>query len=56
MGQRTYFLSPDDGQFILLAESDEHMQSPGYDHLGHLSTHGIADAVQALIGARVARY
>ena len=36
LDQRTYFLSPDDGQFILLAESDDPMQSPGYDHLGLL--------------------
>lgn len=36
LDQRTYFLSPDDGQFILLAESDDPIQSPGYDHLGLL--------------------
>lgn len=36
LNQLTYYLSPDDGQFILLAESDKPMQSPGYDHLGLL--------------------
>lgn len=36
LGQMTYFLAPDDGQFILLAESDKPMASPGYDHLGLL--------------------
>ena len=35
-GQSTCFLAPDDGQFILLAEADEPIQSPGYDHLGLL--------------------
>jgi len=34
LDQLTYYLSPDDGQFILLAESDKPMVSPGYDHLG----------------------
>ena len=29
-------LSEEAQQFILLAESDKHMQSPGYDHLGLL--------------------
>ncbi|MFP8881126.1 MAG: hypothetical protein VCE43_17605 [Myxococcota bacterium] len=36
LGQMTYYLAPDDGQFILLAESNKPMQSPGYDHLGLL--------------------
>lgn len=36
LGQMTYYLSPDDGQFILLAESDRPMESPGFDHLGLL--------------------
>jgi hypothetical protein len=36
VGQRTHLLQPDDGQFILLAEGDRHMDSPGYDHLGLL--------------------
>jgi hypothetical protein len=36
LGQLTYYLSPDDGQFILVAESDKPMQSPGFDHLGLL--------------------
>ncbi len=34
--QKCHLLRPDDGQFILLAESDRPMQSPGYDHLGLL--------------------
>lgn len=36
LGQMTYYLAPDDGQFILLAESEKPIQSPGYDHLGLL--------------------
>ena len=36
LNQLTYYLSPDDGQFILLAESEKPIQSPGYDHLGLL--------------------
>ena len=36
VGQSGHLLRPDDGQFILLAEGDEPMSSPGYDHLGLL--------------------
>jgi hypothetical protein len=36
LGQLTFFMAPDDGQFILLAESDKPIQSPGFDHLGLL--------------------
>ena len=36
VGQHTHLLQPDDGQFILLAEGDRYMESPGYDHLGLL--------------------
>ncbi|MGH9018936.1 MAG: hypothetical protein ACRDY1_14390 [Acidimicrobiales bacterium] len=36
VGQSCHLLLPDDGQFILLAEGDEPMASPGYDHLGLL--------------------
>lgn len=36
VGQSCHLLRPDDGQFLLLAESDQPMQSPGYDHLGLL--------------------
>jgi len=36
VGQRCHILLPDDGQFILLAESDKPLSSPGYDHLGLL--------------------
>ena len=32
----TYLLQPDDGQFILLAEAEKHLESPGLDHLGLL--------------------
>ena len=34
VGQSCHLLRPDDGQFILLAEGDKSMSSPGYDHLG----------------------
>jgi hypothetical protein len=34
--QSCHLLRPDDGQFILLAESDNPIQSPGYEHLGLL--------------------
>src|ERR1700736_1650043 len=36
VGQSCHLLRPDDGQFILLAEGNESMSSPGYDHLGLL--------------------
>ncbi len=36
VGQSCHLLLPDDGQFILLAEGDNSMSSPGYDHLGLL--------------------
>ncbi len=36
LGQNTLYLIPDEGQFILLAEIDKPMSSPGYDHLGLL--------------------
>jgi hypothetical protein len=36
VGQSCHLLLPDDGQFILLAEGDKSMSSPGYDHLGLL--------------------
>jgi hypothetical protein len=36
VGQRALYLHVDDGQFLLLAESDRPMRSPGYDHLGLL--------------------
>jgi hypothetical protein len=36
VGQNTHILLPDDGQFILLAEGKQWMDSPGYDHLGFL--------------------
>jgi hypothetical protein len=31
-----HILLPDQGQFILLAEQETHLQSPGWDHLGLL--------------------
>ena len=31
-----HILLPDDGQFLLLAEADTHIDSPGWDHLGLL--------------------
>jgi len=36
VGQSCHLLMPDPDQFILLAESDRPMSSPGYDHLGLL--------------------
>ena len=36
VGQSCHLLRPDDGQFILLAEGDRPISSPGYDHLGLL--------------------
>jgi len=36
VGQSCHLLLPDADQFILLAESDRPMSSPGYDHLGLL--------------------
>jgi hypothetical protein len=36
VGQSCHLLRPDDGQFILLAEAEKPMSSPGYDHLGLL--------------------
>jgi hypothetical protein len=48
VGQSCHLLQPDDGQFILLAEGDEPMASPGYDHLGLLmQTRREVDAVLA---------
>lgn len=35
-GQLGQLLRPDDGQFILLMEVDDPIQSPSYDHLGLL--------------------
>src|ERR1700735_454920 len=36
VGQLCHLLLPDPDQFILLAESNKPMASPGYDHLGLL--------------------
>jgi hypothetical protein len=36
VGQRCHYFRVDDGQFLLLAESERPMQCPGYDHLGLL--------------------
>src|SRR6267142_1968283 len=36
VGQNCHILLPDADQFILLAESDKPMSSPGFDHLGLL--------------------
>ena len=36
VGQSCHLLMPDPDQFILLAESERPMSSPGYDHLGLL--------------------
>jgi hypothetical protein len=48
VGQSCHLLRPDDGQFILLAEGDEPISSPGYDHLGLLmDTRDEVDSVLA---------
>jgi hypothetical protein len=49
VGQSCHLLLPDDGQFILLAESDKPISSPGYDHLGLLQD--TRDEVDALLDA-----
>lgn len=36
VGQLAHLLLTGEGQFILLAEGERHIQSPGYDHLGFL--------------------
>jgi hypothetical protein len=36
VGQKAHYLRVDDDHFILLAESNKPMSSPGYDHLGLL--------------------
>ncbi|MEW6269344.1 MAG: VOC family protein [Thermodesulfobacteriota bacterium] len=36
VGQLTHVLLTGEGQFILLAEGEKHLHSPGYDHLGFL--------------------
>jgi len=36
VGQLCHLLQPDPDQFILLAEGDKPISSPGYDHLGLL--------------------
>jgi hypothetical protein len=36
VGGTQFLMRPDEGQFILVAEHDTPMQSPGYDHLGLL--------------------
>jgi hypothetical protein len=49
VGQLCHMLLPDDGQFILLAEGNPWMHSPGYDHLGLLyETRDQVDNVLAL--------
>ena len=50
MGQSCHLLMLDDniGQFLLLAESDTPLSSPGYDHLGLLQdTRGEVDSILA---------
>lgn len=36
LGQTCILLRPDEGQFLLLAEHDRPISSPGYDHVGLL--------------------
>jgi len=48
VGQRALYLQVDEGQFLLVAESDRPLQSPGYDHLGLLcETRAEVDALLA---------
>jgi len=49
LGQTCHLLLPDQDQFILLAESDTPMESPGFDHLGLLQE--TRDDVDALLDA-----
>jgi hypothetical protein len=53
VGQNCHILLPDAEQFILLAESDKPMSSPGFDHLGLLQE--TRDEVDDLLDA-VKRY
>lgn len=55
VGQNCLYLHVDDGQFLLCAESDEPLQSPGYDHLGLLlDSRAEVDAVLGSIEERAA--
>ena len=55
VGQNCLYLHVDDGQFLLLAESDKPLQSPGYDHLGLLlDTRAEVDDTLAKIQERAA--
>ena len=48
VNQSCHLLRPDDGQFLLLAEGDRPISSPGYDHLGLLmDTRADVDGVLA---------
>jgi hypothetical protein len=38
LGQTCLLMRPDEGQFILLAEHERHISSPGYDHVGLLQS------------------
>jgi hypothetical protein len=49
VGQSCHLLMPDPDQFLLLAESDKPMESPGYDHLGLLQES--REAVDSLLEA-----
>lgn len=53
VGQDCLYLHVDDGQFILCAEADDPLRSPGYDHLGLLmDTREEVDETLAAIKAR----
>lgn len=54
VGQNCQYLRVDDGQFLLLAESERPMQSPGYDHLGLLCDTR-AEVDDLVIGAKAYR-
>lgn len=55
VGQDCLYLHVDEGQFILCAEADDPIRSPGYDHLGLLmDTRAEVDAALAEIKDRAA--
>lgn len=56
VGQLAHLLLTGEGQFILLAEGERHLQSPGYDHLGFLfDTRAEVDRLLALCKDHQAR-
>lgn len=55
VGQDCLYLHVDEGQFLLCAEADEPLHSPGYDHLGLLlDTRAEVDELLAKVKERAA--